>query len=221
MSENNEYKLNGVSTEEPEIFGRSKSKEEIKAEKAAEKAAKKAAEKKLRAQLREEAKNQPKASRKETLTVVGILVLVVALLLGALAVQFASSRKAEKYERDESFTTYFLDNESVPELSKDGIKGVITECYYTNGGYLCVKMLLSNGMGSEQHLDDIMVEINNMETGKTIASGYTDGVADTYTIPDGGTNTYTLYIAPEHVIIRDDSLESLEYTITTTAVPVE
>ena len=106
-------------------------------------------------------------------------------------------------------------------MSEEGIKGAVTKAYYTNGGHLCVEMVLGNGLDKPQHLESILVEIHNGDSKKLIASGYTDKVAETYTVPAGGTNVYTLYIAPEHVVIADDTLEKITYTITTSGVVVE
>lgn len=220
MSDKNEIKVNGVSVEEPEIFGRSKTADEIKAERRAEKAAQKAAARVQRAAAREAARNQPKAVRKDMVVIACILAGVVLLCGIMLAVQFAQEKEQEKFERNESMS-YIVDSSATPELSEEGIKGAVTQAYYTNGGYLCVEMVLSNGLDKPQHLESILVEISNGDTEEKIASGYTDKIAETYTIPAGGTNNYTLYIAPEHVVITDDTLEKITYTITTSGVVVE
>lgn len=220
MSDNQDYKVNGIPTEEPEIFGRSKSIEQIKAEKAADKKKQKEAEKAQRAARREAAKAQPKSTRKDIISVVCVLLALLLVCGGMLFWQFYKEAEREKFEQDETMS-YFLDSEAKPELSADGIKAAVTSAYYTKGGHLCVEMLLSNGMATDQHLISIQVEISNTQTEALIAGGYTDGVADTYVVPAGGYNEYVLYISPEHVKIHDDSLAEITYSITTDAVEVK
>lgn len=199
---------------ELEIFGRSKSREEIKAEAKAQRACELAALREARRLAKEAKKAAPKESRKDLL-VMGIILLV--LLIGAgvvLGINISNANKQLLYEMSDDTPGYFYDPEATPELSDDGITAVVNQVYYTNGGYLCVYMTLGNGVDKAIRLDTLEVKISNGETGELVASGYTAGVDDTYTVPAGGTNTYTFYIKPEHVMIADDTLETITYEIT-------
>ncbi|MBQ8682939.1 MAG: hypothetical protein IJ518_00300 [Clostridia bacterium] len=208
--------------EQLEIFGQSKSREEIKAEKRAEKAAQRAAAKVAAAEYKAKKKTMPKEKRTDLLAVTGILVAVVLLCGVALGVQFAKEKKQAKFERDETIQDYFLytDAESELELADDGITAAVYQAYYTNGGYLAVEMILGNGTASEQHLTAISVKLSNGDTEELIASGKTTDVSENYTIPAGGKKPYTLYISPEHVVIKDDPLSTISYTITADGMPV-
>ncbi len=223
MSDNKEKKIHGVTNEEPEIFGRSKSREEIKADRIAEKAAQKQAAKEARAAALAAAKNQPKDPERirEFWIIGGILLVVVAVCAILLAVQFHKDKEQEAFQQDETRASYFLDNDAAPELTDDGLNAAVTKIYYTNGGYLAVEMILGNGMDKPQHLDSIEVKLKNGETKKTIAAGFTDQVSEDYVVPAQGTNDYTFYISPEHIEIKDDPLQKISYSITATGIVIE
>lgn len=197
-----------------DLFGRSKSRKEILEEQKAEKQAAKAAAKEARRAAKAERKKAPKESRPEIRVVGGVLALMVVICVVALGVQFHREKKNSRFEMDETAETYFLNEEAVPELSKEGLTAAVTAAYYTKGDYLCVQMKLGNGLDKAQHLDSIEVKIHNGENDQLIASGYTAEISDSYAVPAKGMNTYTFYISPEHVTIHDDPLTSISYTIT-------
>ena len=209
------------SEEEMGIFGRSKSREEIKAEEKARKAAELAALGEARRQAKEAKKAAPKEKRGELL-VMGIILLAVLIGAGVLlGINIAKSNKALSYEMSEDTPGYFYDGEATPELKDDGITAAVNQAYYTNGGHLCVYMTLGNGADKAIRLDTLEVKISNGNTEQLIASGYTKDVDDTYVVPAGGTNTYTFYIKPEHVKIADDTLETISYEITAVGTLIE
>ncbi len=220
MNKKEENKVLGLDNAQPEIFGRSKSREEIKAEEKAAKVARRAAAKEARRALKEQRKSAPKEKRPE-LAVMGVLLaVIVAGCVAAVGFQLSSEKKAQAYERDESFSTWFVDESAQPELSDEGITAAVNEVYYTKGGYLCVKMTLGNGLDDEQYMESIEVLISD-EKENLIAGGKTDKVSDEFFVPAKGTETYTFYIAPEHVKITDASLETISYTITATGYTPE
>lgn len=205
---------------ELEIFGRSKSREEIKAEVKAQRAREIAALREARRLAKEAKKAAPKESRKDLL-VMGIILLVLLIGVGVvLGINIAKSNKELLYEMSDDTPGYFYDAEATPELKDDGITAAVNQVYYTNGGHLCVYMTLGNGGDKAIRLDTLEVKISNGETKELVASGYTAGVDDAYTVPAGGTNTYTFYIKPEHVKIADDTLETITYEITATGTEV-
>lgn len=211
MSNYDERKNLGESIE-PEIFGRSKTRDEIKAEAKAEKASRRAAAKEARLALKAEKKSQPKEKHPEMIVMLVALGVIVVGCIVALALQFVEAAEEEGYARNESFSTYFVDEEAAPELADDGITAAVNQVYYTNKGYLCVSMTLGNGMETEQVMDSIQVKILNEED-ELVASGYTDKVNQKFSIPAGGTTAYTFYISPEHVSITDDPLTTISYDI--------
>ena len=209
------------SEEEMGIFGRSKSREEIKAEEKARKAAELAALREARRQAKEAKKAAPKEKRGDLL-VMGIILLAVLIGAGVLlGINIAKSNKELSYEMSEDTPGYFYDGEATPELKDDGITAAVNQAYYTNGGHLCVYMTLGNGADKAIRLDTLEVKISNGNTEQLIASGYTKDVDDTYVVPAGGTNTYTFYIKPEHVKIADDTLETISYEITAVGTLIE
>lgn len=208
------------SEEEMGIFGRSKSREEIKAE---EKARKKAAFEALREarRLAKEAKKAAPKEKRTDLLVMGIILLVILIGAGiALGININKSNKVLSYEMSEDTPGYFYDGEAVPDLKDDGITAAVNEVYYTNGGHLCVHMTLGNGADEAIRLDTLEVKISNSDAA-LVASGYTEDIDDTYTVPADGTNTYTFYIKPEHVKIADDTLETISYEITAVGTIIE
>lgn len=200
--------------EDLDIFNRSKSREEIREEMKAEKKAKRDAAAAARRAQREAKRSEPKEPHPEMWVMAAILALVV---LGCAVAMFFNLRwdnQNAKFEIDDTRETYFLDAEAKPELSKDGLTAAVNMAYYTRGGYLCVQMTLGNGLDKDQHLVDIEVELNNGQTENLIAKGYTAKVSPDYVVPAGGTNQYTFYISPEHVVYAEDPLTNISYSIT-------
>lgn len=210
--------LNG---EDPEIFGRSRSREEIRADEKAERA-------RQREQMRQERRaaaeqkrsGAGKTGRKDTLILVGVLAFVVIVCVAALAVQLIGGTHAERFEIADG-SAHYLNDEVQPELSADGVNAVVNEMYYTKGGYLCVRMTLGNGSNKELHMQSLLVTLTSEDTDRQIARGYTAKIDKAYTIPANGNNGYTFYLSPEHVSVTDDALENVKYEIEVTTAPVE
>ncbi len=207
--------------DELELFGRSKSREQIKAEAKAQRAREIAALREARRLAKEAKKNDPKESRRELWVMGGIL---LALVIGCgviLGINISKSNKELLYEMSEDTPGYFYDADATPEMKKDGITAALNEAYYTNGGHLCVRMTLGNGTAKSMRLDSLEVKISNGDTKELVASGYTANVDDSYIVPAGGTNTYTFYIKPEHVKVADDTLRTITYEITAVGTEME
>ncbi|MBQ1204189.1 MAG: hypothetical protein II363_03795 [Clostridia bacterium] len=214
MSDKQDKKITGLPTEQPLIFGPSQTREEIRAQQREEKrAARVAAREEWRAEWKKR-KDQPREKRPE-LVVFGVALAVILLgLVVALAVQSRRDARAALFERDETIGSYFVDEEAAPEMVKDGLKAAINKVYYTKGGYLAVEMTLGNGMDKPQHLAGMEVEIVNDDTDEVVAGGSTDDISEKYVVPAGGTNTYRFYISPEHVLVKDDALVNIAYSVT-------
>ena len=209
------------SEEELGIFGRSLSREEIKAEQKAQRAREIQALRDARRAAKAARRAEPKGKRKDLL-IMGAFILAVVVVCGViLGVQIAASNKEALYEASETNTAHFYNMEARPTLDDEGLTAVINEVYYTKGDYLCVNMTLGNGLKEMMTLDSLEVKISNSETKELIASGYTEAIDSTYCIEAQGYNTYTLYIRPEHIKIMDDTLQNLTYEITAVGTTVE
>lgn len=206
-------------TDDIEIFGAHKTREQIKTE---EKARKKAEREAMRRELearRAAASTQEKPQHKEILTVVLVLVVIIALGAGALIWQFHRTAQAEKFMQDDTRATHFVVSDATPEMVADGVKAAIAEAYYTKGGYVYVRLVLGNGTNYNQELTAIDVTLYN-EADQQVAGGRREETA-AVVIAAGGTAEYEFYISPEHVQITDDPLTTLGYTVNVTTVPAE
>lgn len=157
---------------------------------------------------------------------IGIVALVAVLLVGlfiGFGVFFQKQYDKELAEQEgkesKEGMTYFTADQTEPEKKADELTSLITEACYTNDGSLKVDLCFANGMEKDQHLTSVAVEIRNGE-GKVVAKGYSDDISKTYRIPAGGTETLILYVSPEYVTIKDDSLATLSYDVTTRYEPI-
>ena len=207
----NKDKVNDIPVEEFEIFGAHKSREQIKAEEKARKQAEREAMRRVAEQRRKAAKAGGTASRRDVTTALIALVAVIALAIVGLVVPLSKSGKQEKFLRDESKESYFVDSDATPDMTTGKLDGVPYEVYYTRGGYLCVKMLIGNGGKTDQILDSVNVMIFNADEDQ-VCGGYAK-TENNLLIKAGGVEKYTFYIAPEHLSITDDPLESIAYEI--------
>ncbi len=193
--------------QESTIFSEHKSSVQIAEEK-------KAAKKLAREQRRLEKADKPKFDWKDPGTRITVIAIAVMLLviIGGIVLMIVNNVNASAYDKAEGSGVFYSEEE--PELSSDGIKGVITEAYYTNNGSLAVLLTLSNGLEADHYLTELSVKVEN-EEGKVVAEGYTDTIPEDYFIKPEGYNTFLLYISPEHVKIKNDDLNSLSYEVKT------
>lgn len=185
--------------------------DELKEQKAQEKAAIR-----TRKQAQRQAIKKELQERNPTLKF--LVILVIILVVGGVALGIIGSTGVLDAFLDPKGVNdklgHFYSSDS-PELSEEGIKGVITEAYYTNDGHLAVVLQLSNGLNTNHHMTSLSVSVSN-EDGKVVATGYTDKIKDSYYIEPMGYNTFTFYISPKYVKITDDDLDQLTYEIKTT-----
>ncbi|MBQ4613118.1 MAG: hypothetical protein IJB26_06220 [Clostridia bacterium] len=207
--------------EELGIFGRSQSREEIKAQRKEQRAREIQALRDARRAERAARKADRKAGRKDTLIMLGIALSVIAICGVVVGVQIARENNNAVYDPSETNTAHFYDLEALPSLEEDGISCVVNEVFYTKGDYLCVNMTLGNGTEDTRKLDSLSVKISNGDTGELIASGYTEAIDETYRVGAQQYNTYTMYIKPEHVKVKDATLEKLTYEIEVVGTAVE
>lgn len=105
-----------------------------------------------------------------------------------------------------------------PEISPDGVKGAVTQAYYTNDGHMAIRLSLSNGMGAAQQMRSIEIKVANGD-GVPIAAGYAEAVEDGVVLPPDEFTPFLLYIAPDQIQITDDPLTTLSFEITVTTAP--
>lgn len=173
---------------------------------------------------RDKKEKKPFKFPKPTKTFWAILVLAV-MLIGLFVgggVYFENRyqqelKEQEKKEPKEGLT-YFLAEATEPEKSEKELTALITEAYYTNDGSLAVFLCFANGMDHDQDLQSVNVTIRNDEE-EVVAGGYSDNFE--LVVPQDGTAQLTLYIAPEHVKIKSDSLNTISYDISTEYTAVE
>lgn len=213
--------LNNELNEELEIFGRSKSRDEIKAEQKAQRARELQALRDARRAAKEERKAAPKGKRIDLLVMGAVLLVVLAIGGVLVGTQIAKSNKEALYDPSEEYTGHFYDFDARPSVEEKDVKVVVNELFYTKGEHLCVNMTIGNGYDKTLGLSSLEVKLYNSETQDLIASGYTNAVDETYRLPAGGLNTYTLYIRPEHVKNYQDTLQKITYEITVTPKTVE
>ena len=218
MANEREERTQTTGTDDFEIFGAHKTREQIKAEEKARKQAEREALRREMAARRAAAKEGDTPRRFDVWTVVIVLVAIVALGAGALALQFSRAAKNERFERDDTRASYFRVADAQPEMEEDGVTAAVSEVYYTKGGYLCVQLVLGNGAPEDMVLTAMEVTLVNGEE-QQVAGGYAE-IPGNIVIPTQGTDTYTFYISPEHITLTDDPLTTLGYTVNVTAAPV-
>lgn len=205
-----------TTTDEFEIFGEHKTKEQIKAEEKARKAAERKALVEA-AKARREAANTPtgtKSRRRDVVTVAAVVTVLVALCVAMLGFQIYQEEKNNRFTRDEDNAAYYLDETAEPEMSEEGIMGAVNEIYYTKGGHIAVRMTLSNGTDQHLRLVDIEVKLEEQD-GTLIAGGYAQ-VESEVVILTNYTTDYTFYISPEHIKNPVDAFTNINCTITAT-----
>ncbi|MBE6778358.1 MAG: hypothetical protein E7541_03125 [Ruminococcaceae bacterium] len=212
---NSKPKISGLIEDDissSEFFGAHRSREDIRKERQEEQRRRKEEEAKLRAARREANRKELREHRGDIIVLGVILAVIVAIGVGVFIYQSIQASKAQWKEQDDSMT-YFSRMDDRPELDPNKVTAVVRQAYYTKGGYLAVEMLLGNGSEKLCHVNSISLEIYSSPSGALIASGSSDQIPTTFTIPAGDTNDFTFYISPEYVQIKDDPLSSLRYSI--------
>lgn len=214
-------------SDEVELFGKHKTKAEIKADEKIRKAQERAALKEEMAARRKEARTGHPAAKEmlPVFIVCGIVVVLCALLL---IIQFNRAAEQTKEteqvtevsgeERDES-KGYFKDVEVAPTLTDQGINAKLVEAYYTIDGRLCTRMILGNGTKEDMYLDSLEIKLNNGD-GARIGGGVIMEKKGAVVVPAEGTVNYKCFISSEHLEITDDSLYTLDWNIKCYGAPV-
>ena len=215
MSKNTKDIIQDGVNNEIEIFGKHKTREEIKKEEKARRAAERKALREEATRRRKQAKEGAPNSR-EMIPVFIVCGVIVVLCLLLLVIQFTRVSESEKFDRDESNTAYYLDNSEQPEKLEDRIDGVVNEMYYTKGGYIAVRMTMSNG--SDQHLRVTKIDVSFAEKDGTYVAGGIITPTEEVVILTKSTTEYTFYIAPEHITKKVTDFHELEYSFSAEGV---
>ena len=147
--------------------------------------------------------------------------VLLAALIGAVALTGCSATYLPPMDDGKgprNGATVFQQPDAVPEISPDGVKGAVTQAYYTNDGHMAIRLSLSNGMGAAQQMRSIEIKVANGD-GVPIAAGYAEAVEDGVVLPPDEFTPFLLYIAPDQIQITDDPLTTLSFEITVTTAP--
>lgn len=147
--------------------------------------------------------------------------VLLAALIGAVALTGCSASYLPPMDDGKgprNGATVFQQPDAVPEISPDGVKGAVTQAYYTNDGHMAIRLSLSNGMGAAQQMRSIEIKVANGD-GVPIAAGYAEAVEDGVVLPPDEFTPFLLYIAPDQIQITDDPLTTLSFEITVTTAP--
>ncbi len=147
--------------------------------------------------------------------------VLLAALIGAVALTGCSATYLPPMDDGKgprNGATVFQQPDAAPEISPDGVKGAVTQAYYTNDGHMAIRLSLSNGMGAAQQMRSIEIKVANGD-GVPIAAGYAEAVEDGVVLPPDEFTPFLLYIAPDQIQITDDPLTTLSFEITVTTAP--
>lgn len=145
-----------------------------------------------------------------------LFIFFIFLAVMAVAAWVITSAIGKNQQNDiktmASNSGHFLDENALPELSKESVECRIAEAYYTNDDNLLLKLKLSDGSDYPQHLQTLDITLKN-EKDETIAVAGTDVIDKSFVIPAGGYAELIFYIPPEYILIDNDDLDTLAYTI--------
>ena len=160
---------------------------------------------------------QAEKKRREKITTVMIVSSICLVLLAGVVFagiwmgQRVGINTSSKADPDES-RTMFLNEKNIPELSAEGVKGLLKEAYFTKSGDLAVTLNLSNGTASEQEVVRIACTIFN-EKNETVARQTITKFKPAVKVPAGGYGEAYFVIDEENVILPDDPLSQLGTTL--------
>ncbi len=207
MTSADEYVING----ELEIFGRSRTRDEIKAEQKELRAQEKAAWREAQRKAKEARKKQQTVSSTGAMIALAVAFAVV-LVVGIVWVGSSIAEDAEEaqFQPSDTNTGHYYNIDEKPTLVSGGkITTAVNEIYYTKGGHLAVKLTLGNGSNKSMTMESLQVNVYQ-DNGTLIAGGYIGDAG--HPIPANGYSEYTFYIRPGDVSIPDDPLTGKIYT---------
>lgn len=185
--------------ENMEIFGEHKTKEQVRAEEKERRIAERKAMLEEMERRRKEAKENGTvpAKRKDIIVVSAVLAGIVLLCVLALGNSFRKAKEEQQWMPNES-RGHYQNSSAYPDMSGDGPKAEVLEAYFTQNNHLCIELIISNGTDRMIDIEAIDVTVYNYENDERIAGGKAV-LSEDFIIEVAGTDTYTFYIAPEHI----------------------
>lgn len=165
---------------------------------------------------------QQRAERVKVIVVaVAVFAAVLALLItvGILMYLRANPDGAVTKARPAEGMTQYLNEENIPALSSEGVKGLLKQAYYTVGGDLAVTLNLSNGTDKDHQVTKIKIRIFNGED-ETVAQHTIEKFSPKCTVAANGYDEVYFVIDKRHVKIHDDPLSMLGTTLEITSLPL-
>lgn len=150
--------------------------------------------------------------KKKILWALFALLLSVISIAAFFIIQAIQRTNKKSMNAMASESGHFLNENSLPELSPEGLKCSITEAYYTENGDLMLKLKFSNGTDNDEHLKTLDITLKN-ENQEPIAVAGTDEIDPNFIIQAGGYSDLVFYIPPEYIAIKNDDLDKLIYEI--------
>lgn len=173
-------------------------------------------------QLRKEAEERAAKIKVIAIGVV-IFVAVLALLIAVGVMMYQRGNPGggavTKAKPAEGMTMYLNEN-NIPALSAEGVKGLLREAYYTVDGDLAVTLNLSNGTSNQHRLSKVNIRIFN-DKDETVAEQIVEKFNPTCYVPAGGREQVYFVIDRKNVVKHDDSLSMLGTTLEITSVPIK
>ncbi len=174
---------------------------------------------------REREAKKRRETQKTIAIVATVFVLVAAALVGVgvwmghRAGVDTPATTANKAQPDLS-RTKFLNESNTPDLSPEGVKGILKEAYFTVDGDLAVTLKLSNGTTKEQEVVRIACTIFN-DKNETVARQTVDEFKPAVKVPAGGYGEAYFVIDEQNVALPSDPLSQLGTTLEIGSSPTD
>jgi len=156
--------------------------------------------------------------RKETRRTIAICVSIFAVVVVAVvALGLAMGERAgvgnfSRRAKPDPDRTSFTNNAAMPELSPEGVKGMLKEAYFTVDGDLAVTFRLSNGTNVDHTVATMDVLIFN-DQGVDVAKQTFTTFRPKIVVPAGGFEDAYMIVDKENVLSPEDPLYSLGSTL--------
>ena len=170
-----------------------------------------------------QAEREAKARAEKIRTIVICAVIFAVMVAGLVAVGFAMGKRAgvgtSTRAPADPDRTAFVNNAAMPELSGDGVKGMLKEAYFTMSGDLALTFRLSNGTAFDHSLLTMDVTVFN-DKGENVAEQTFEKFKPEVVVPAHGYDEAYVIVDKENVLLPDDSLNSLGSTLEITSKTV-
>ncbi len=181
------------------------------------------------------AKKRPKVSKKDQKTMfiaigvgvaVFIVLLVMLVVMGNMGANPSDGRSDRPYTEQVTMAepdpdkTSFYNAGNVPELSNEGVKGLLKQAYYTVDGDLAVVLNLSNGTASEQQVVRVNATVFN-DSHETVAQQTIDRFDPACYVGALSHGEVYFVIDRQNVVLRNDPLSKLGVTLEIASIPTD